>query len=91
MILFWKHHEFFFENNCGAKPPATNILIKGGRTNKRTKSLKRGRGKQAPNQQLGLGEVYQKKTTQKRRSKKQEERYTIWPQANLKCTDVESF
>jgi hypothetical protein len=40
---------FFFENNCGAKPPTTNILIKG-ENQKLTKSLKRGRGKKAPNQ-----------------------------------------
>jgi hypothetical protein len=54
------------KTTVGQSPPATNILIKGGRTNKLTKSLKRGRGKKAPNQQLGLGEVYQKKTTQKK-------------------------
>jgi hypothetical protein len=83
--------QFFLKTTVGQSPPATNIFIKG-KNQKLTKSLKRGRGKKAPNQQLGLGEVYQMKTTQKKRiSKKLEELYPIWPQKNLKCTDAESF
>jgi hypothetical protein len=57
------------KTTVGQSPPATNILIKG-KNQKLTKSLKRGRGKKAPNQQLGLGEVYQPKTTQKREEAK---------------------
>jgi hypothetical protein len=47
----------FFENNCGAKPPSNKYINKGEEP-KLTEGLKRGRGKRAPYQQLGLREVY---------------------------------
>jgi hypothetical protein len=61
------------KTTVGPNPLATNILIKR-ESQKLTKSLKEAeKGKKAPNQQLGLGAVYQAKTIQRRRNKKLED------------------
>jgi hypothetical protein len=48
------------KTNVGQSPPATNILIKG-----KNQNLQR-----APNQQLGLGEVYKQRLLKKREEAK---------------------
>jgi hypothetical protein len=75
----------------GKCPPATNRLIKR-KSQKLTRSLKEAKKrKRAPNQLLGLGAVYQSKTIEKKKKQETGRLNTIWPQANLKCTDAESF
>jgi hypothetical protein len=70
-----------FLKQLWGKAPSNKYINKRGRTSKLTKGLKRGRGKWAPNQQLGGGQVYQKKTTQKRRGNKTGKRGAREPQS----------
>jgi hypothetical protein len=49
------------------------------------------RKKKAPNQQLGLGTVLPSKDKGEKKRQYTGILKTKWPQANLKCTDAESF